>query len=129
MVSQAPGLADVKLGMSSESPSKHIYSTYPTAGLAGSHQYQNASLAVHLAKKFITLQTSQPIDDDLPPVFVEGLKSAKWPGRCQTVADPSHAGTTWFLDGAHTLESLQCCMQWYVSPDVALRASEQPYVS
>ncbi|KAH9846974.1 FolC bifunctional protein [Lenzites betulinus] len=108
VVSQAPGLADVKLG------------------LAGSHQYQNASLAVHLAKKFITLQTSQPIDDDLPPVFVEGLKSAKWPGRCQTVADPSHAGTTWFLDGAHTLESLQCCMQWYVSPDVALRASEQP---
>ncbi|KAI0832486.1 FolC bifunctional protein [Trametes gibbosa] len=108
VIRQVAGLSDVKLG------------------LAGSHQYQNASLAVHLAKKFISLQTSQCNDSDLPPPFVEGLKSTKWPGRCQTVADPAHAGTTWFLDGAHTLESLQCCMQWYVSPDIALRASAQP---
>ncbi|OJT10173.1 Folylpolyglutamate synthase [Trametes pubescens] len=94
-------------------------------GLAGKHQYQNATLAVHLAKKFIAVQTSESVDVDLPPSFVEGLKSTKWPGRCQTVSDPAHAGTTWFLDGAHTLESLQCCMQWYVSPDAALRTSPQ----
>lgn len=83
---------------------------------------------MHLAKKFIATQTSDSLEDDLPPVFVEGLKSTKWPGRCQTVTDPTHAGTTWFLDGAHTLESLQCCMEWYVSPDAALRTSPQLYV-
>ncbi|KAI0638249.1 FolC bifunctional protein [Trametes polyzona] len=94
-------------------------------GLAGSHQYQNATLAVHLAKKFLALQANEQFESELPPAFVDGLKSARWPGRCQTVPDPAHAGTTWFLDGAHTLESLQCCMQWFISPDVALRPSSQ----
>ncbi|KAL1944204.1 hypothetical protein VTO73DRAFT_3389 [Trametes versicolor] len=107
IIPQVTGLSEIKLG------------------LAGRHQYQNATLAVHLAKKFIATQTSDSLEGDLPPVFVEGLKSTKWPGRCQTVTDPTHAGTTWFLDGAHTLESLQCCMEWYVSPDAALRTSPQ----
>ncbi|KAI0650676.1 FolC bifunctional protein [Trametes meyenii] len=93
--------------------------------LAGAHQYQNATLAVHLAKKFISARTEESVDEELPPSFVEGLKATKWPGRCQTVADPVHAHTTWFLDGAHTVESLNCCMQWYVSPDTALRLPEE----
>ncbi|KAI0660921.1 FolC bifunctional protein [Cubamyces menziesii] len=93
-------------------------------GLAGEHQYQNATLAVHLAKKFLTLRTGEAFGEDLPSTFVEGLQSTKWPGRCQTVTDPAHEKTTWFLDGAHTLESLDCCMQWFVSPDAALRSSE-----
>ena len=79
---------------------------------------------MHLAKKFITAQTSEVITEELPAAFVEGLKATKWPGRCQTVADPRFERTTWFLDGAHTLESLDCCMQWYASPEVALRALE-----
>ncbi|RDX55690.1 FolC bifunctional protein [Lentinus brumalis] len=106
VVEETPGLSEVKLG------------------LAGSHQYQNANLAVHLAKKFLSAQTSEPITEALPTAFVQGLKATKWPGRCQTVVDPGHQKTTWFLDGAHTLESLDCCMQWFASPDVALRSPE-----
>ncbi|KAI0722909.1 FolC bifunctional protein [Earliella scabrosa] len=101
-----PGLSNVKLG------------------LAGVHQYQNANLAVHLAKKFLSVRASETFTEDLPAAFVDGLQATKWPGRCQTVIDPSHARTTWFLDGAHTLESLDCCMQWYASPDIALRSSD-----
>ncbi|KAI0776055.1 tetrahydrofolylpolyglutamate synthase [Trametes elegans] len=107
VVPQIPGLSDIKLG------------------LAGSHQYQNATLAVHLAKKFIAVHTSEPVEEDLPASFAEGLKSTKWPGRCQTVPDPAHTRTTWFLDGAHTRESLDCCMRWFVNPDAALREPEQ----
>ncbi|KAI0750871.1 FolC bifunctional protein [Daedaleopsis nitida] len=107
VIPETPGLSEVKLG------------------LAGNHQYQNANLAVHLAKDFLSIQTSEHITEDLPATFVEGLKKTKWPGRCQTVVDPSHEKTTWFLDGAHTLESLDCCMQWYASPDVALRSPEK----
>ncbi|OSD04312.1 FolC bifunctional protein [Trametes coccinea BRFM310] len=107
VVPQIPGLSKLKLG------------------LAGGHQYQNATLAVHLAKKFIAAQTSEDIPEDLPPSFVEGLRLTKWPGRCQTVEDPRHSNTTWFLDGAHTLESLHCCMQWFVSPDAALRDARE----
>lgn len=99
-------------------------------GLSGAHQYQNAALAVRLAQKFLFLQAGIPPApaDELPETYVAALAAARWPGRCQTVQDPAHAGTTWFLDGAHTLESLDCCMRWFVSPEAALRTppAERP---
>ncbi|KAJ7684032.1 FolC bifunctional protein [Mycena rosella] len=102
VVSSVPGLSQIKLG------------------LAGAHQIQNATLAVYLVRSF--LQSRDLISDELlTDDFVRGLESARWPGRCQTVADPAFTGTTWHLDGAHTLESLECCMQWFVSPGVGLQ--------
>ncbi|KAI0796609.1 FolC bifunctional protein [Abortiporus biennis] len=102
-----PGLTDIKLG------------------LHGVHQYQNANLAVHLARRFLRAKSSSPNTDfeteTLPESFIKGLQEAKWPGRCQEVVDPKHPDTLWLLDGAHTKESLECCMQWFVSPDIALR--------
>ncbi|KAH9943381.1 FolC bifunctional protein [Epithele typhae] len=95
-----------------------------SAGLSGSHQYQNATLAVHLAKRFLTAQTSESYEAELPAILAEGLQKTKWPGRCQTVFDPARSRVTWFLDGAHTRESLDCCMDWFVSPDTVLRAKE-----
>ncbi|KAF9076800.1 FolC bifunctional protein [Rhodocollybia butyracea] len=90
-------------------------------GLAGSHQVGNAVLAVHLARSF--LRQSDPQYQNiktLPPSFVDGLQNTKWPGRCQTVIDPAHPKLTWYLDGAHTVESLDCCIQWFVHPGVGL---------
>ncbi|OCH87911.1 FolC bifunctional protein [Obba rivulosa] len=90
-------------------------------GLAGEHQVQNADLAVHLARVFLRQTTSLNVEASLPEPFVQGLAQAKWPGRCQTVPDARDPLLTWFLDGAHTIESLECCMRWFVSPNVALR--------
>ncbi|KAJ8496128.1 hypothetical protein ONZ45_g12571 [Pleurotus djamor] len=95
-------------------------------GLAGDHQVQNANLAVHLVREFLEsrgIPVPENEDDTLTPEFVEGLEKARWPGRCQAVPDPKHLGTTWFIDGAHTVESLDCCVQWFVSPGVALGSS------
>jgi len=105
VVPPIPGLSEIRLG------------------LAGSHQYQNANLAVHLAKIFLQAQTGVDQGSTLSESFIEGLRNTKWPGRCQTVPDPKDQGLTWFLDGAHTKESLECCMEWFVSPEVALRLS------
>ncbi|KAJ7129519.1 FolC bifunctional protein [Mycena epipterygia] len=91
-------------------------------GLAGAHQIQNATLAVHLARSFLHSRNLISSDEILTDDFVRGLENARWPGRCQTVIDPAFPNTTWYLDGAHTLESLECCMQWFVSPGVGLRA-------
>ncbi|KAJ7228517.1 Mur ligase [Mycena pura] len=91
-------------------------------GLAGKHQIQNAALAVHLARTFLRSRHSLPSSEFLTDSFVRGLENARWPGRCQTVEDPVYTNTTWYLDGAHTLESLECCMHWFVSPDVGLLA-------
>lgn len=56
----------------------------------------------------------------LPAKYIKGLENARWPGRCQAVLDPAHERSTWFLDGAHTIESLACCGDWLVSPHVGL---------
>ncbi|KIK67984.1 hypothetical protein GYMLUDRAFT_36792 [Collybiopsis luxurians FD-317 M1] len=95
-------------------------------GLAGAHQIGNALLAVHLAKSFLKHSDPSFDNDSLPSSFVDGLQSTKWPGRCQTVADPTHRNLTWFLDGAHTTESLECCMQWFVQPEVGLPSDSAP---
>lgn len=90
-------------------------------GLAGVHQVQNAALAVRLAERFLQLRTGLLFEEsDLPESFKRGLAITKWPGRCQTILDPTRKSVTWYLDGAHTVESLECCMQWFVSPGVGL---------
>ncbi|KAG6833899.1 hypothetical protein H0H87_007910 [Tephrocybe sp. NHM501043] len=61
---------------------------------------------------------------ELSDTFVTALKEARWPGRCQTVKDPKRQNVTWYLDGAHTVESLECCMQWFASPKVGLGQGE-----
>ncbi|KAJ7068414.1 FolC bifunctional protein [Mycena amicta] len=91
-------------------------------GLAGKHQAQNATLAIHLARTFLQARDGSSSDTILLPEFVRGLEKARWPGRCQTVEDPVYTNTTWYLDGAHTLESLEYCVQWFASPGVGFRS-------
>ncbi|KAH9977894.1 Mur ligase [Lactifluus volemus] len=90
-------------------------------GLAGQHQISNAGLAVLLSQKFLELKESASPEKNISDTFLQGLKAAKWPGRCQTVSDPKHPQTVWFLDGAHTVESLDCCIEWFASPSAALK--------
>ena len=74
-----------------------------------------------LSQKFLELKESSAPEKNISDTFIQGLKAAKWPGRCQTVSDPKHPPTVWFLDGAHTVESLDCCIQWFASPSAALK--------
>lgn len=99
-------------------------------GLAGAHQVQNASLAIKLAQIFLQ-QKEDTVERDRDPLskeFVLGLENTRWPGRCQVVEDPKHPRTTWFLDGAHTHESLDYCFQWFVSPGLGLSNKATEYV-
>ncbi|KAG2042291.1 FolC bifunctional protein [Suillus americanus] len=125
-----------------------IIDTLPSTiqlGLAGAHQRSNAGLAVQLVHTFLSImdQSYSPMSDpntsgttsatwsgseikplqSLPTSFLDGLKNAHWPGRCQTVLDPKFEATAWFLDGAHTQESLACCLEWFVSSAVGLPVS------
>lgn len=90
-------------------------------GLAGKHQQQNASLAIALSRSFLKSQATFSGETALPTTFITALKATKWPGRCQTVVDPRRDGITWYLDGAHTVESLECCIEWFASLMVGLR--------
>jgi folylpolyglutamate synthase len=145
-------------------------------GLAGEHQRQNAALAVCLAAEweeaFSKKAASRGGDGAkrraesvrrgvLPPEYVEGLQTVRWPGRGQIVVDPvlekestapvdngsdatllrgndatspllfstttttasssssSSPRLTFFLDGAHTPESMDTCARWFASATAA----------
>ena len=83
-------------------------------GLAGKHQKLNAALASSLVKEWIRLKRGSgseisSIDEagDDENAIIEGLAKASWLGRCQLLQNPSFPSTTWYLDGAHTRESLE----------------------
>ncbi|XP_061589212.1 folylpolyglutamate synthase, mitochondrial-like [Cololabis saira] len=96
-------------------------------GLAGGHQRLNASLALQLSSAWLRRRcaadggvTAGPVEGDAPlpraaafkpsSIMVKGLADTEWPGRSQTLA----RGTlTYFLDGAHTLRSMQACVRWF----------------
>jgi len=116
---------------------KHI-----ALGLEGEHQKMNACLAAVLAKTWmdfvkngksyeaivnelvtIPSNVSQdinlewPVIDNLPSVdnrFVEGLINCKWDGRGQRVVLAEHPNVEFFMDGAHTPESVVVCRDWFV---------------
>ncbi|RKP25676.1 Mur ligase [Syncephalis pseudoplumigaleata] len=83
--------------------------------LPGEHQYENASLAVALCDRWLCDKRGYSLieaaDDVLVPEVVRGLQSASWPGRAQTIVwakpDSDSHRIYWFLDGAHTQESMQ----------------------
>ncbi|XP_037339946.2 folylpolyglutamate synthase, mitochondrial isoform X1 [Pungitius pungitius] len=98
-------------------------------GLAGQHQRSNASLALQLSytwlqRRCLPGSTDQRFPSDgvantavqqaLPfkpsPIMIKGLADTEWPGRNQTL---KHGAVTYFLDGAHTMRSMQACVHWF----------------
>ncbi|RWR86143.1 Folylpolyglutamate synthetase [Cinnamomum micranthum f. kanehirae] len=97
-------------------------------GLAGEHQYLNAGLAIALCYTWLqkTGQTAGIYVDQtrsLPEQFVRGLATASLQGRAQIVPDPlvnlqhecdaNLGGLMFFLDGAHSPESMEVCARWF----------------
>lgn len=79
-----------------------------TMGLSGKFQEKNATLACYLAAEGlgITIDNSKP----LPDTFIAGLLNTSLPGRCQVLEKPN---AKWFIDGAHTAESLDVAAEWF----------------
>jgi folylpolyglutamate synthase len=77
-------------------------------------QRKNASLAISLTSA--VLRKVDPLfllpRDSLPEEFVNGLEQVVWPGRCEIRLDGM---VRWYLDGAHTAQSLKVAAQWFAS--------------
>ncbi|GMH15374.1 hypothetical protein Nepgr_017215 [Nepenthes gracilis] len=92
-------------------------------GLDGEHQYVNAGLAVALCSTWLHrnghleypyLETA----NSLPEQFIQGLTTASLQGRAQIVYDQyisseSHGDLIFYLDGAHSPESMEVCGRWF----------------
>ncbi|CAK9171837.1 unnamed protein product [Ilex paraguariensis] len=93
-------------------------------GLDSEHQYINAGLAValsstwlqrtgHLEVNYLLQQTTS-----LPEQFIKGLTTAALQGRAQVVPDQlmgieSPGNLVFYLDGAHSPESMEVCAKWF----------------
>lgn len=74
-------------------------------------------------------ETDETVDADIETVplaspfhvtrkMAEGLEGCTWPGRTQVL----HRGqTTFFLDGAHTEDSIAYCIRWFLTASAALQ--------
>ena len=107
-------------------------------GLAGAHQKLNAALAVRLVREWALRERpawgaaaeAELAVGELPEAFRAGLAKTEWWGRAQVVPDPSAdeaadeaaaeadggpapASLVWYLDGAHTEESMEQCAAWF----------------
>uniref|UniRef100_A0A3Q1B4S8 Folylpolyglutamate synthase n=1 Tax=Amphiprion ocellaris TaxID=80972 RepID=A0A3Q1B4S8_AMPOC len=83
-------------------------------GLAGQHQHSNASLALQLSHTWLQKRClpgrTNAASFKPSPIMVKGLADTEWPGRNQTL---KHGAVTYFLDGAHTMRSMQACVHWF----------------
>lgn len=72
------------------------------------HIYKlNFGLALALCESWINLTTNSKINWEFTKM---GVLNCTWPGRYQIL---KHNNNVYYLDGAHTLESLQVCANWF----------------
>jgi folylpolyglutamate synthase len=86
-------------------------------GLGAEFQKINASVAIAVAAAHLRSLGHTSIPDPttsphipLPPLFIKGLESVRWPGRCEIRRE---ANVIWHIDGAHTLESIEVTGRWF----------------
>lgn len=99
-------------------------------GLQGHFQTLNASLAVaisalHLARLGFS-NVPDPYDPhaSLPDEFIEALRDTRLGGRCDRRSDTTSPNVTWYIDGGHTLESIDVAARWFVSKLASCKGSE-----
>ncbi|KAJ1911921.1 Folylpolyglutamate synthetase, partial [Tieghemiomyces parasiticus] len=105
------------------------YRTIPL-GIQGAHQALNAQLAAALTTHWVrgsslrhpaverALAELTSAGPQIPPFIAEGITEARWPGRSQVVREPE-SNLTWYLDGAHTKESMEACATWFTATALA----------
>ncbi|KAK5074144.1 hypothetical protein LTS08_005103 [Lithohypha guttulata] len=80
-------------------------------GLEAEFQKTNASLALAISKDWLQKHGYDSMDDN-DSRQRQGLQDVKWSGRCETRYEKN---LTWYIDGGHTLESINLAGQWYAA--------------
>ncbi|XP_045468104.1 folylpolyglutamate synthase, mitochondrial-like isoform X1 [Harmonia axyridis] len=72
----------------------------------------NINLAIKMAEEWLISRSKQNnsfLDAD---VLRESIENCIWPGRYDI---QQKGNTTFFIDGAHTVESIEICVKWYLN--------------
>ncbi|XP_048602645.1 folylpolyglutamate synthase isoform X3 [Brassica napus] len=102
-------------------------------GLDGEHQYLNARLAVSLASTWLQQIGKLEVPSltqmsILPKKFIKGLATTSLQGRAQVVPDQfietrTSGDLVFYLDGAHSPESMEVCAKWF---SLAVKGDNKP---
>lgn len=90
-------------------------------GIQGDFQKINASLAIAVSAQHLQRLGYNGVPDPLdahsalPVEFIAGLESARLGGRCDMRPDTQFENLTWYIDGGHTLESIEMAGKWFAS--------------
>ncbi|KAJ3174085.1 Folylpolyglutamate synthetase [Geranomyces variabilis] len=92
-----------------------------TFGMPGAYQKVNGALAIALCREWVAQRRKAGVEIfGEEEAFRLGLETANWPGRAQTYKSAQYPTVTWYLDGAHTKESMQVCADWFLDEYNAL---------
>ena len=90
-------------------------------GLQGEFQMLNASLAVAISALHLNRLGYSRIPDplnpnaQLPAEFIKALETTRLGGRCEMRRDIMLERLTWYIDGGHTLESIDVAGRWFAN--------------
>ncbi|KAK0159708.1 hypothetical protein PV327_010795 [Microctonus hyperodae] len=93
----------------------------PKLGIAANIQYYNASLAIQLSKAWLSAQKNNnkfnnTNNEKVSTIDINkvelALANCKWPGRTQLLRGNY---INFYLDGAHTIESIEGCIEWFIN--------------
>lgn len=75
-------------------------------------QKRNATLAIALAEVAAKKLGLDVDSRKLPQEFVDGLEKTAFRGRCEVKVEDD---ISWYIDGAHTADSLKVSSEWFAS--------------
>lgn len=79
--------------------------------LKGDFQKYNQAVAVMAIQEHLGMEAKNATDlQNIPDKMIEGLREAKIRGRGEVIEEP---GIKWYLDGAHTQDSLDEVAKWF----------------
>lgn len=96
--------------------------SWPRLAIGGVHAVEDSKLALMAARRIANIPLILPLDE----VERSVLQSMTFAGRSQVVEVDGGADATFYLDGAHTLESLSGATEWFLEASAARTKDAAP---
>ncbi|KAG5490141.1 hypothetical protein JKF63_00260 [Porcisia hertigi] len=84
--------------------------SWPKLAIGGTHAVEDSKLALMAARRIANIPPILPLDE----VERNVLQNMTYAGRSQVVAVEGGTDITFYLDGAHTVESISRATQWFL---------------
>ncbi|CAD2214405.1 Mur ligase middle domain containing protein, putative [Angomonas deanei] len=88
---------------------------WPSLAIGGEHAVEDSKLALMAARKVANIPPVAPLDEGEKNV----LRTLTFAGRSQVIPVDGGKDITYYLDGAHTVESITGAMTWFMAESAA----------